>query len=67
MPVVALFLIFLVGAVAIEAWGFMLLVGMMHIHILEAVNPISYGVALTFVLVSLPFQALGLAGSANNK
>lgn len=62
MPIV-LFIGLVLAAVGIEAWGFMLLTGMTHIHILEAVNPISYGVALQFVLVSLPFQALGLAGS----
>lgn len=67
MPVIGLFLVLLAAAIGIEAWGFMLMVGMTHIHILEAVNPISYEVALQFVVVSLPFQALGLAGSVNNK
>lgn len=66
MPVVALFIVLLAAAIGVEAWGFMLMVGMTHIHILEAVNPISYEVALQFVLVSLPFQALGLAGSAKS-
>ena len=65
MPVIGIFLVILAAAVGVEAWGFMLMVGMTHAHILEAVNPISYEVALQFVLVSLPFQALGLVGSVN--
>lgn len=43
----------------IEAWVFMMTVGMVHIHILDAVHPISYWVAAQFVLVTLPVQALG--------
>lgn len=66
MPFI-LFIGAVVGAVAIEAWGFMLVIGMTHIHILEAVNPISYSVAIAFVLVSLPFQALSFASSTSNK
>lgn len=56
--VVLLWIAALAAAIGLEAWGFMLLTGMTHIHILEAVNPISYEVALQFVLVSLPFQAI---------
>lgn len=52
----------IIGAVAtvLEAWGFMLIVGMTHIHLLDLVQPISYGVALQFVLVTLPLQVLGV-------
>lgn len=57
---ILLFLLILGAAVFIEAWSFMLVVGMAHIEILEMIQPISYGVSLQFVLITLPFQALGL-------
>lgn len=58
---ILIFLLILGAAVFVEAWGFMLTVGMAHIHILEAIQPVSYGVSLQFVLVTLPFQALAIA------
>lgn len=51
-------------AVVSEAWGFMLVVGMAHIHLLDAVHTISYGVALQFVLISLPIQVFGVVMGA---
>jgi hypothetical protein len=57
-----LFLLLILGAaVFVEAWAFMLTVGMAHLHILEAIQPISYGVSLQFVLVTIPFQLLAIA------
>jgi hypothetical protein len=48
-------------AVCVEAWAFMMTVGMAHIHLLEAIQPVSYGVSLQFVLVTVPFQLLAIA------
>lgn len=48
---------FVVGIV--ESWMFMLGVGMLHIHILEAIHPISYGVSVQFVLLTMPVQVFG--------
>jgi hypothetical protein len=55
-----------IGAMAcvVEAWGFMILIGMTHIHLLEMVQPISYVVAFQFVLITIPVQLVGLALSA---
>jgi hypothetical protein len=66
---VALLFVLIFGcAVLAEAWTFMMIAGMAHFHLLDAIHPISYGVSLQFVLITLPFQALAvllsLAGDA---
>lgn len=48
------------GVVA-EAWTLMLIAGIAHVHLLEAIHPISYGVSFSFVLATLPVQALAVA------
>jgi hypothetical protein len=44
----------------VEAWAFMITMGMVHAELLAMVQPISYWVACQFILVSLPVQAFGL-------
>lgn len=61
---ILIFLAILAVATVFEAWSFMLIVGMAHIHILEIIQPISYGVSYQFVLVTLPFQVVGVLLSA---
>jgi hypothetical protein len=51
------------GVVA-EAWTLMLIAGIAHFHLLEAIHPISYGVSLSFVLATLPVQILAVAMGA---
>ena len=45
---------------AIESWMLMLGVGMAHVHLLEAIQPISYGVSVQFILLTIPVQVLGV-------
>jgi len=49
-----------IGVVA-EAWSLMLIAGITHDHMIEIVQPISYGVSLSFILATLPVQALAIA------
>lgn len=48
-----------IGVVA-EAWTLMLIAGIAHAHLLEVIHPISYGVSLSFILATLPVQALAV-------
>lgn len=65
--IVVFFLLLVVVGVSVETWAFMMTVGMAHIHLLEAIHPISYGVSLQFILITLPIQVLGLlAGLAGD-
>lgn len=41
-----------------EAWTLMMTAGWAHIHLMEAIHPISYGVSFQAILITLPVQAI---------
>jgi hypothetical protein len=58
---ILLFLGILAVGVVTESWTLMMFAGMAHAELLTAIQPISFSVALLFILVTLPAQAVGLA------
>lgn len=47
-----------VANVFAQAWLFMLLIGMLHIHVLSAVRPIGFDVALEFAILFVVIQSV---------
>lgn len=43
-----------------EAWTLMMTAGWAHLHLLEAIQPISYGVSLQAILITLPVQVVAV-------
>jgi hypothetical protein len=65
--IVLLFLVLGTIGCLVEGWTLMLSAGVAHLHLLYAVQPISYGVAMSFVLITIPVQLMGvLAGLAGD-